>query len=248
MLRVEAPGGAVASDARYRALDRIITRLPMRRRRRAARPYSAPSGTRRARRRARRAESSPSAGGGCSSQWSTCPRTPSTSAPATPGASRCSASRRPLTPSSRATISPASPISSPGTRAPRPRARRRGAHPDAELVAEDGDWSLFRSRHPVVDLTAPDRALPSPPSRNARRADRGAAGRGPGAMSPTPSTSAPVQSRLATPVFALVFSATVAALVFVFHGGVSANPASARSHGARLEPKSGRSAQTHGPS
>ncbi len=35
--------------------------------------------------------------------------------------------------------------------------------PEAELVIEDGEWSLFRSRLPVVALDAPDRPVPSPP-------------------------------------------------------------------------------------
>ena len=47
-----------------------------------------------------------------------------------------------------------------------PDARRlvaRALEPDAELVAEDGEWSLFRSRLPVASLASPDRPLPSPP-------------------------------------------------------------------------------------
>ncbi len=35
--------------------------------------------------------------------------------------------------------------------------------PEAELVAESGPWTLFRSRLDVGAITAPDRALPSPP-------------------------------------------------------------------------------------
>jgi hypothetical protein len=38
----------------------------------------------------------------------------------------------------------------------------RALTPEAELVLEDGEWTLFRSRLPVVDLVAPDRSLPSP--------------------------------------------------------------------------------------
>jgi hypothetical protein len=34
---------------------------------------------------------------------------------------------------------------------------------EAELVVEEGEWSLFRSKLDVVDLTAPDVPLPSPP-------------------------------------------------------------------------------------
>ena len=39
----------------------------------------------------------------------------------------------------------------------------RALAPEAELVAQDGEWRLFRSRLPVADLATPDRPLPSPP-------------------------------------------------------------------------------------
>jgi hypothetical protein len=39
----------------------------------------------------------------------------------------------------------------------------RALAPEAELVAESGPWTLFRSRLPVVDVAASDRPLPSPP-------------------------------------------------------------------------------------
>ena len=39
----------------------------------------------------------------------------------------------------------------------------RALAPEAELVAAEGEWSLFRSRLPVADLATPDRPLPSPP-------------------------------------------------------------------------------------
>jgi hypothetical protein len=35
--------------------------------------------------------------------------------------------------------------------------------PEAELVAAEGEWALFRSRLPTVSLTAPDTPLPDPP-------------------------------------------------------------------------------------
>jgi hypothetical protein len=34
---------------------------------------------------------------------------------------------------------------------------------DAEYVAEEGEWILFRSRYPVVPLTSPDWPLEKPP-------------------------------------------------------------------------------------
>jgi hypothetical protein len=34
---------------------------------------------------------------------------------------------------------------------------------DAQYVAEDGEWVLFRSRYPVAPLTSPDWPLEKPP-------------------------------------------------------------------------------------
>ena len=39
----------------------------------------------------------------------------------------------------------------------------RALAPEAELLASEGEWSLFRSRLPTVPLTARDAPLPSPP-------------------------------------------------------------------------------------